>query len=176
MSTIYEVNSPSLGQLQVIKDMIFGWCIRTVEPGLSFKAVSDLDLAELDYLKMIRWPAYIPEEFSQKIREVHSERQKSVQMSTQNTEGALKPVQVAPKSVKPASDPIADSHRQISLDILTKAKVVEGVLTADLGYAIYRGGYVNGQCTVESVSVRKGELTSFKNAKEAVAHIARKWW
>lgn len=176
MSTIYEVNSPSLGQLQVVKDMVFGWCVRTAEPGLSFKAIDDFDLAELAYLKMIRWPAYIPEEFSQKIQKVFSEKRSMGKTPAEKPVVESRSTQDAVKPTKPALDPIADSHRQISLDILTKAKVVDGVLTADLGYAIYRGGYVNGQCTVESVSVKKGEITSFKNAQEAVTHIARKWW
>lgn len=170
MSTIYEVNSSTLGQLQIVKDMVFGWCIRTASADLTFQPITELSPAELSYLKMVNWPAYIPDEFKQKIASLLNEK-KAVAAQTSKP----KPTPEA-TTRPPVNDPILDSHRQISLDILVKAKVVDGVLTADLGYVIYRGGYVNGQCTVESVSVKKGEITSFKNAQEAVAHIARKWW
>ncbi len=173
MSSFFEINSSSLGQLQIVKDLVFGWCIRS-EGVASFKPLGDMDLAELDYLKAMSWPAYIPKEFNQAIKEVISEKRAALNSNKPiNTEPTLEDIGT---TKPPVVNPIFDSHRQISMDILTKAKSIDGVITADLGYAIYRGGYVNGQCAVESVSVEKGKITSFMNAEEAVRYIARKWW
>lgn len=67
MSTVYEVNGPGYS-IQISKDLVFGWCIRTNEEGYDFEMVSGLDQEQLGWLRAMSWPAYIPEEFIEAVR------------------------------------------------------------------------------------------------------------
>lgn len=67
MQVIYEVILNSTG-IQVTRDSLFGWMVRGKEPESSWEVLSLLNGKSLAYLSGLTFPAHIPEEFKEALK------------------------------------------------------------------------------------------------------------
>lgn len=173
MSTIYEVNFTNTS-LQVAKDMIFGWTVRTNEEGCDFVPVSSLPAEKLKFLQGLSWPIYIPNEF----RAMIAHRLATLALTSNVVEAAKPaPVQSVPLNsvIGEPRSVVVDSWLKIYQLLLEKLVVAgNGFYKADLGYCTALR-CPNGTWRVENID-RPEKSKDFENIQEAVFHIARVWW
>lgn len=170
MATTYEVND-NRGCLQIAKDMIFGWCIRSGNSDRSFQPIYQLDRNELEYLNKYRWPAYIPEEFKEVVksafdRRIIEHKEKAEQSSTKKQDE-----QPSKEEVHPA---VLKSHISILAEICSKLDLVNGRFVANLKYC--RVWREKNRWVVRYTRETDFFETPFPTVEAVAVFIAKRWW
>lgn len=148
------------------KDMVFGWCVLT-ESG--WEPIEYLPvLVKRDLKKLYGWPAYVPVELQEILRNL-------------KTEPAAKPVapQVQPINPPAASAPAQAKHPNLDELFNFAKREVEKT-----GKAIFKNGEYayakisqSGNRFAVTDPQREGKMVAVvKTLQEAAEVVARRWW
>lgn len=149
-----------------VKDMIFGWCVRTHET--EFIQLSDLTQEALEYIGRQFYPVYIPEDF--KISVLKELMNRKTETNKEEEE-----VKVAPTEKVTEPDRKED-HLKLYRQIISSITEIDGNIVVDLPYFKLRKienrwvPYWNN-----SVDPDKYNHMSF-DTDELIQFILRKWW
>lgn len=174
MATVYEVSSND-GSLQIAKDMIFGWCVRSAIAGNTFQPIVKLTRSEVDYLNSFSWPAYIPEEFKEALKSVSDHRMTGRDVKSERTslpeESKAQPTE--PDQEETPSG-ILKSRIRILAEICSKLDLVNGRFVANLKYC--RVWREKNRWVVRYTRQTDFFETPFPTVEAAAEFIAKRWW
>lgn len=150
-----------------IKDMIFGWCVRTHET--DFIQLSDLSQEALEYIGKQFYPLYIPEDFKTSVlKELEKRKTETIKEKPETKEPVVK--------VDDQKQFAGSFKNQLQLQIIDSIITIDGSLAIDLPYFKLRKildrwiPYWNN-----SVDPDKYNHLSF-TTEELIEFILRKWW
>ncbi len=168
MSTVFQ-----FGQAQLVKDMVFGWCVRKHD-NAEWMTINDLPTLSLQELVGATFPSYVPEDFQESIKKEMERRKSSVILNAEVTAMAHKSWEIYDAELAAVKQSVVLKSDRIKLmaEIINNLVVENGVLTSNLNYVkIQKLG--NEWAITGGL---KPVTETFPNITKAVDRIMAKWW
>lgn len=174
MATIYEV-----GSISIVKDMVFGWCIRNSQG--AWLIVDQLELQSLKELSAAFWPNYVPEEFKESVKKAVVEAQIKQATYTNNITAAQERAKAELAGDEARTKQLAEElNRSKDRHLLISQLMSNSSITGDGSVLQFELGYVtllklhSTNWTV--VGKNNNFVKSFKDFDSAIDQILRRWW